>query len=88
MKAEALAKIQTLVTEARFIAPNLGEAPPLIAARLTDSNSKIAQSAVALVEALGPAMGGPCKKYVRAFFPGLLQGMGDSKVRERFRLLR
>ncbi|KAI5733008.1 hypothetical protein M8J76_006606 [Diaphorina citri] len=80
VKAEALTKIQTMITEARFITPNLGEAPPLIAARLTDSNSKIAVSAVALVEIIGPAMGTPCKKFVRTFFPGLLQGMGDSKT--------
>ncbi|XP_026677349.1 protein mini spindles, partial [Diaphorina citri] len=36
--------------------------------------------AVALVEIIGPAMGTPCKKFVRTFFPGLLQGMGDSKT--------
>ncbi|KAL1459608.1 hypothetical protein WDU94_011572 [Cyamophila willieti] len=69
-----------MIGEARFITPNLGEVPSVLAARLTDSNSKIAQQAVALVEQIGVAMGSGCKKYVRVFFPGLLQGMGDSKT--------
>lgn len=80
VKAEALTKIQRMITSAQFITPNLGEAAPLIGARLTDSNSKIAASAVTLVEIIAPAMGSPCKKYVRAFLPGLIQGMGDSKT--------
>uniref|UniRef100_A0A8D8W5H1 Cytoskeleton-associated protein 5 n=1 Tax=Cacopsylla melanoneura TaxID=428564 RepID=A0A8D8W5H1_9HEMI len=80
VKGEALTKLQAMIGEARFITPNLGELPSVLAARLTDSNSKIAQQAVALVEQIGGAMGNGCKKYVRVFFPGLLQGMGDSKT--------
>lgn len=80
VRAEAVQKLQNIVTEVKFITNSLGEAPPVIAQRLVDSNSKIAASALALCQSLGTAMGPSCKQHVRAFFPGFLQGMGDSKT--------
>lgn len=80
VRAEAVQKLQNIVTEVKFITNNLGEAPPVLAQRLVDSNSKIAAAALALCQSLGTAMGPSCKQHVRAFFPGFLQGMGDSKT--------
>lgn len=84
MRAEAVQKLQNIVNEVKFITNNLGEAPPVLAQRLVDSNSKIAASALALCQSLGTAMGPSCKLHVRAFFPGFVQGMGDSKVQCHF----
>lgn len=72
--------MQEIITEARFITNNLGEAVPAITERLTDSNGRLAAATVALCESIAVAMGASCKVYVREFFPGLLQGLGDNKV--------
>lgn len=64
----------------RFLSGSLGEAGPALAARLVDSNSKIAATTLALCQKLGTAYGSNCKQFIRLFFPGFLQGMGDSKA--------
>lgn len=80
VRTEAINKLQEIISEARFITNNLGEAVPAIAERLTDSNGRLAASTVALCESIAIAMGSTCNKYVREFFPGFLQGLGDNKV--------
>lgn len=87
-RAEAVQKLQNMVNETKFITGNLGEAPTELAARLMDSNSKIAASTLALCQSLGTAMGPACKQHVRTFFPGFLQGLGDSKVNLSKKLLK
>ncbi|KAJ8911338.1 hypothetical protein NQ315_014182, partial [Exocentrus adspersus] len=79
VRNEALTKIITIVQDAKLIKPNLGDLPQALAIRLTDSNVKIAQTALSLCEAICKAMGPPSKQYIRNFFPGMLQGLGDSK---------
>lgn len=74
VRNEALTKISTILAEAKFVKPNLGDLPQMLALRLTDSNSKIAQSAVGVCETLAVAVGPPFKQHVRTLFPGLLQG--------------
>ncbi|KAG5893374.1 hypothetical protein JTB14_000138 [Gonioctena quinquepunctata] len=83
VRNEALTKIMTVIQDAKFIKPNLGDLTQPLATRLTDSNVKIAQSAQNLCESISKAMGPPCKQYVRVFFPGLLQGLGDNKAAMR-----
>lgn len=46
VRNEALQKVNTLVSEARFIKPTIGDLPQGLALRLVDSNSKIAQAAL------------------------------------------
>ncbi|VEN60708.1 unnamed protein product, partial [Callosobruchus maculatus] len=82
-RCEALGKINTIIQEAKFIKQNLGDLPQALAIRLTDSNAKIAQTAINLCETIAKAMGPPSKQYIKVFFPGLLQGMGDSKSTTR-----
>ncbi|XP_074041153.1 protein mini spindles-like isoform X1 [Leptinotarsa decemlineata] len=83
VRNESLTKIASIIQEAKFIKPNLGDLPQQLATRLTDSNVKIAQSAQNLCESIAKAMGPPCRQYVRVFFPGILQGLGDSKAAVR-----
>lgn len=84
VRTEAINKLQEIISEARFITNNLGEAVPAIAERLTDSNGRLAAATVALCESIAVAMGSSCKQYIRDFFPGMLQGLGDNKVSARF----
>jgi cytoskeleton-associated protein 5 len=78
---EALQKLANILNENKLVTNNLGELPPVLAQRLVDSNSKIAAASIAICQSLGNAMGMQCKLHVRTLFPGMLQGMGDSKVR-------
>ncbi|KAK9509392.1 hypothetical protein O3M35_006719 [Rhynocoris fuscipes] len=80
VRAEAVAKIHTIVRGAVSITPNLGELPPVLAARISDSNSKIAVASISLVESLALAMGPQCKQHTRIFLPPLLKLIGDPKV--------
>uniref|UniRef100_A0A182YB26 TOG domain-containing protein n=1 Tax=Anopheles stephensi TaxID=30069 RepID=A0A182YB26_ANOST len=76
---EGLVRLQTIVAEAKLIKPTLGDLPQVLAQRLVDSNAKIAQTSVEICQQIAVAMGPPCRQYVRAFFPGFLKGLGDSK---------
>lgn len=44
VRNEALQKVNTLLSEAKFIKPTIGDLPQGLALRLVDSNSKIAQA--------------------------------------------
>ncbi|XP_070169214.1 protein mini spindles isoform X3 [Polyergus mexicanus] len=79
VRNEALQKVNTLLSEAKFIKPTIGDLPQGLALRLVDSNSKIAQATLGICEILATAMGPPVKLHVRALFPGFLQCLGDSK---------
>lgn len=68
-----------ILNESKLIGPNIGDLPHALAQRLVDSNAKIAQTALAICQQLADAMGPPCRQYVRAFFPGFLNGLGDGK---------
>lgn len=74
VRNEALGKISTILQEAKFIKPNLGDLPQALAVRLSDSNAKIAQTALNLCETITKAMGPPSKQYIKVFLPGVLQG--------------
>lgn len=80
MRNEALQKINTILTDAKFIKGNIGELPQSLALRLVDSNTKIAQSTLGICQTLATAMGPPMKQHIRALFPNMLQCLGDSKV--------
>lgn len=76
---EALIKFQTILQENKLIKQNLGDLPQVLTQRLVDSNAKIAQTTVEIVQQIAVAMGPPCRMHVRALFPGVLRGLGDSK---------
>ncbi|XP_036150006.1 protein mini spindles [Monomorium pharaonis] len=79
VRNEALQKVFTLLNEATFIKPTIGDLPQGLALRLVDSNSKIAQAALGICETLAIAIGPPVKQHVRILFPRFLQCLGDSK---------
>ncbi|CAG9862957.1 unnamed protein product [Phyllotreta striolata] len=83
VRQEALTKIEVIISEAKFIKSNLGDLPQSLAARLSDSNVKIAKTALSLCEVICKAMGPQFKQYVRVFLPTILQGLGDNKAAMR-----
>ncbi|KAF7994210.1 hypothetical protein HCN44_001343 [Aphidius gifuensis] len=79
IRNEGLKKISTILTETKFIKGNIGELPRALSPRLTDSNTKIAQSALGICENIATAMGPPIKQHIRVLFSGFVQCLGDSK---------
>ncbi|XP_071643759.1 protein mini spindles-like isoform X2 [Temnothorax longispinosus] len=79
VRNEALQKVNTMLSEAKFIKSTIGDLPQGLALRLVDSNSKIAQAALGICETLATAIGPPVKQHVRVLFPGFLSCLGDSK---------
>lgn len=76
---EGLTKLQNILNDAKIIKSNLGDLPLPLSQRLSDSNVKIAQLALAICEQLATAIGPSCKQHVRTFLPGILNGLGDNK---------
>ncbi|XP_047538728.1 protein mini spindles isoform X1 [Vanessa atalanta] len=79
VRNEALDKVKAIITNSSPIKSTLGELPAALVARLLDSNSKLAQSALQICELLATSMGSKCKQHVRTFFPAFFQAFGDSK---------
>ncbi|XP_030764641.1 protein mini spindles isoform X1 [Sitophilus oryzae] len=80
VRIEALTKVSNILQEAKFIKPNISDLPQALATRLTDSNVKIAQTALNICQSIAKAMGPPSKQHIRTWFPGFLQNLGDSKA--------
>lgn len=81
MRNEALQKVVTILGEAKFITPQLGELPAALAARMSDSNSNLVQQSLVIGQTLAVAMGPNCKQHVRVLLPGFLQALSVNKVR-------
>ncbi|XP_060518402.1 protein mini spindles isoform X2 [Cylas formicarius] len=79
-RIEALNKVNSIIQEAKFIKPNLGDLPQALAARLSDSNVKIAQTTLNICQEIVKAVGPESKQYIRTFFPGFLQCLSDNKA--------
>lgn len=79
IRAEALQKIANILSDAKFISPNIGDLTNALKSRLTDSNKNIAVQALAICVQLGTALGPHCSKHVRSIAPGLLVAIGDNK---------
>ncbi|XP_023239725.1 cytoskeleton-associated protein 5-like [Centruroides sculpturatus] len=83
VRGEALQKLSTIVNEAKFITPNLGDLPHVLKARLTDSNKNLSIQSLNICQMLGTAMGPHCVKQLRNFAPGMLAAFGDNKTTVR-----
>lgn len=76
---EGLTKLQNMLDESKLIKPTIGDLPQALAHRIKDSNTKIAQLAIAICEQLANCMGPQFKQHIKVLLPGILQGLGDSK---------
>uniref|UniRef100_T1JI26 TOG domain-containing protein n=1 Tax=Strigamia maritima TaxID=126957 RepID=T1JI26_STRMM len=83
VRGEALQKLANIISEAKFITPNLGDLPPILKMRLVDSNRNLAVQALNICQAIGTAMGPNCTKYVRILAPGMIISLGDTKTQVR-----
>ena len=80
VRNEALQKVTSILNDAKFITPQLGELPAALSARMTDSNTNLVQQALTIGQALAIGMGPSCKQHVRHLLPGFLQALSVNKV--------
>lgn len=71
--------MNAIIQDAKFIKSNLGDLPQALAHRLSDSNTKIAQTALSICDNIAKAMGSPCKQYIKLFFPKFVTCLSDNK---------
>uniref|UniRef100_A0A6M2DFG6 Putative microtubule-associated protein n=1 Tax=Xenopsylla cheopis TaxID=163159 RepID=A0A6M2DFG6_XENCH len=78
---DALTKISAIIGVGPIKA-ELGDLPQALAARLVDSNSKIAQNALALCQTIATNATGAnaMRRHARTLFPGFVHGLGDGKA--------
>ncbi|XP_066151261.1 protein mini spindles [Euwallacea fornicatus] len=79
-RIEALNKLNTIIQKAKFLKGSLGDLPQPLAIRLTDSNVKIAQATLNICQSIAKSMGPSSKQFIRTWFPGIVQNLGDTKA--------
>ncbi|XP_005107466.1 cytoskeleton-associated protein 5 [Aplysia californica] len=79
VRAEALQKVTTILSEAKFVTPNLGSLPEALKARLGESNKNLQMVTIGILQTLATALGPHCKGHVKVVGPGLLACLADSK---------
>ncbi|KFM68160.1 Cytoskeleton-associated protein 5, partial [Stegodyphus mimosarum] len=83
LRSDALQKISNIISEAKFVSPNLGDLPNALRPRLADTNKKLALQALNICQMLGTSLGSNCSKQIRNFAPGILICLGDNKAHVR-----
>ncbi|CAG0884793.1 unnamed protein product [Darwinula stevensoni] len=79
VRSEALDKVASIISSAKFVTANLNDLPSALKARVVDSNRNLAAQALTICKNLAEALGPYCKQHVRSLIPGVLQALGDNK---------
>lgn len=83
LRSDALQKISGIISDAKFVSPNLGDLPNALKPRLADTNKKLGVQALSICQMLGVSLGPHCSKQIRNFAPGILICLGDNKAHVR-----
>ncbi|XP_053491174.1 cytoskeleton-associated protein 5 [Ictalurus furcatus] len=79
MRKEGLEEVTAVISEAKFINPNIGELPVALKARLTDSNKILVQQTLAILQQMATAMGPALKQHVKGLGFPIITVLTDSK---------
>ncbi|XP_014829255.1 PREDICTED: cytoskeleton-associated protein 5 isoform X2 [Poecilia mexicana] len=83
IRKEGLDEAAAVISEAKFITPNIGELPLALKGRLSDSNKILVQQTLSILQQLATAMGPGLKQHVKALGFPVITVLGDSKVNLR-----
>ncbi|XP_014875259.1 cytoskeleton-associated protein 5 isoform X4 [Poecilia latipinna] len=83
IRKEGLDEAAAVISEAKFITPNIGELPLALKGRLCDSNKILVQQTLSILQQLATAMGPGLKQHVKALGFPVITVLGDSKVNLR-----
>ncbi|NXD20508.1 CKAP5 protein, partial [Spelaeornis formosus] len=79
IRKEGLDEVTSIINEAKFIQPNIGELPAALKGRLNDSNKILVQQTLSILQQLATAMGPSIKQYVKNLGIPVITVLGDSK---------
>ncbi|NXC96613.1 CKAP5 protein, partial [Certhia familiaris] len=79
IRKEGLDEVTSIINEAKFIQPNIGELPAALKGRLNDSNKILVQQTLSILQQLAAAMGPNIKQYVKNLGIPVITVLGDSK---------
>uniref|UniRef100_A0A3B3V6D8 Cytoskeleton associated protein 5 n=1 Tax=Poecilia latipinna TaxID=48699 RepID=A0A3B3V6D8_9TELE len=79
IRKEGLDEAAAVISEAKFITPNIGELPLALKGRLCDSNKILVQQTLSILQQLATAMGPGLKQHVKALGFPVITVLGDSK---------
>ncbi|XP_056382427.1 LOW QUALITY PROTEIN: cytoskeleton-associated protein 5 [Hyla sarda] len=83
IRKEGLDEVTTILNEAKFIVPNIGELPIALKGRLNDSNKILVQQTLGILQQLATAMGTNIKQHVKNLGMPIITVLGDSKANVR-----
>ncbi|XP_022071183.2 cytoskeleton-associated protein 5 isoform X2 [Acanthochromis polyacanthus] len=83
IRKEGLDEVVGIISEAKFITPNIGELPLALKGRLNDSNKILVQQTLTILQQLATAMGPGLKQHVKALGIPVITVLGDSKPNVR-----
>ncbi|KAM6133756.1 LOW QUALITY PROTEIN: cytoskeleton-associated protein 5 [Phoenicopterus ruber ruber] len=78
IRKEGLDEVTSIINDAKFIQPNIGELPAALKSRLNDSNKILVQQTLSILQQLATAMGPNIKQHVKTGIP-VITVLGDSK---------
>uniref|UniRef100_A0A8C2YTX6 Cytoskeleton-associated protein 5 n=1 Tax=Chinchilla lanigera TaxID=34839 RepID=A0A8C2YTX6_CHILA len=79
IRKEGLDEVASIINEAKFIQPNIGELPTALKGRLNDSNKILVQQTLNILQQLAVAMGPNIKQHVKNLGIPIITVLGDSK---------
>ncbi|XP_068460138.1 cytoskeleton-associated protein 5 isoform X1 [Clinocottus analis] len=83
IRKEGLDETAAVISEAKFITPNIGDLPMALKARLSDSNKILVQQTLTILQQLSTAMGPGLKQHVKSLGFPIITVLGDSKANVR-----
>ncbi|NWU97847.1 CKAP5 protein, partial [Upupa epops] len=79
IRKEGLDEVTSIINDAKFIQPNIGELPAALKNRLNDSNKILVQQTLSILQQLATSMGPNIKQYVKNLGIPVITVLGDSK---------
>ncbi|XP_061318213.1 cytoskeleton-associated protein 5 isoform X2 [Pezoporus flaviventris] len=79
IRKEGLDEVTSIINDAKFIQPNIGELPAALKGRLNDSNKILVQQTLSILQQLATAMGPNIKQHVKNLGIPVITVLGDSK---------
>ncbi|PKU35108.1 cytoskeleton-associated protein 5 [Limosa lapponica baueri] len=80
IRKEGLDEVTSIINDAKFIQPNIGELPAALKSRLNDSNKILVQQTLSILQQLATAMGPNIKQHVKNLGIPVITVLGDSKL--------
>ncbi|XP_048856026.1 cytoskeleton-associated protein 5-like isoform X1 [Brienomyrus brachyistius] len=82
-RKEGLEELAAVISEAKFIQPNVGELPMALKGRLNDSNKILVLQTLTILQQIATAMGPALKQHVKNLGIPVITVLGDSKSNVR-----